>query len=111
MVGQKVILFKMSLYGLICGVDLVKHMQLGGDLQNCLFMFDHVKCVQEWTTMACHVYDPMYYKVFTIAICNMQSESIEAHCVVWTKLNHMMFRFGLVNPYFKGFMVVTTQAN
>jgi hypothetical protein len=31
-------------------------------------MFDHVKHVQEWTTMACHVYDSMYCKVLTIAI-------------------------------------------
>jgi hypothetical protein len=32
MVGQKVFLFKMSLYGLANGVDFVKHIQLGGDL-------------------------------------------------------------------------------
>jgi hypothetical protein len=32
MVGQKMFLFKMSLYGPTNGVDLVKHMQLGGDL-------------------------------------------------------------------------------
>jgi hypothetical protein len=30
------------------GVDLVKYMQLGGDLENAWLMFDHVKCVQEW---------------------------------------------------------------
>jgi hypothetical protein len=77
MVGQKVIIFKMSFYWLICVFDLVRHMQLGGDLQNFWFMFDHVKCVHEWTTVACHVYDSVYYKIFTIAICNIQSESIE----------------------------------
>ncbi len=32
MVGQKVFLFKMSLYGLASGVDLVRRMQLGGGL-------------------------------------------------------------------------------
>jgi hypothetical protein len=32
MAGQKVFLFKMSLYGLVSGVDLVRNMQLGGDL-------------------------------------------------------------------------------
>ncbi len=47
MIGQKVFLFKMSLYGLICGVDLMRYMQLGGDLQNCRLMFDDVKHVQE----------------------------------------------------------------
>jgi hypothetical protein len=45
------------------------------DLQNCWLMFDHVKRAQEWTTMAYHVYDPMYYKVLTITICDMQFES------------------------------------
>jgi hypothetical protein len=46
-VGQKVFLFKMLFYGLICGVDLMRYMQLGGDLQNCWLMFDDVKHVQE----------------------------------------------------------------
>jgi hypothetical protein len=50
MVGQKVFLFKMSFYGPTSGVNLVKRMQLSGDLQNCWLMFDHVKHVQEWTT-------------------------------------------------------------
>jgi hypothetical protein len=30
-------------------------MQPTGDLQNVWIMFDHVKCVAGWTTMACHV--------------------------------------------------------
>jgi hypothetical protein len=67
-------------------------------------MFDHVKCVQEWTTMACHVYDPVYYKVFTIAICDMQFKSIEVQCVMWKTLNQVMLRFGLANLNFKGLM-------
>jgi hypothetical protein len=71
MLGQKVFMFKMSLYGPTSGVDLVRHMQLGGDLQNRWLMFDHVKHVQEWTTMACHVYNSVYCKVLTIVICNM----------------------------------------
>jgi hypothetical protein len=111
MVGQKVLLFKMSLYGLICGVDLVRCMQPGGDLQNCWLMFDHVKCVQEWTTVACHVYNLMYCKMFTIAIYNMQSKSTKAQCVMWTKLNHMMLRFGLINHNFNGLVGDSAQAN
>jgi hypothetical protein len=71
-------------------------------------MFDHVKHVQEWTTMACHVYDLVYamIKVLTIAICDMQFESTKALCVMWTKLNHVMLMFNLTNPNFKGFMAV-----
>jgi hypothetical protein len=76
MARQKVFLFKMSFYGPISGVDLVRCMQPGGDLQNCWLMFSHVKHVEEWTTMACHVYDLVYCKVFTVVIYGMQSESI-----------------------------------
>ena len=52
-------------------VDLVKWMQLGDDLQDAWMMFDHVKCVKMWTTMACYVYDSTYCRVMTIAICDM----------------------------------------
>jgi hypothetical protein len=45
MVGQKMFMFKMSLYGLATAVDLMKRMQPSGDLQNCWLMFDLVKCV------------------------------------------------------------------
>jgi hypothetical protein len=46
-----------------------------------------------------------------IAICGMQSESTKAQCVMWTKLNQVMLKFGLANPNFKGFMVDNAQAN
>ncbi len=46
-------------------------MQLVGDLQNAWIMFDHVKCVANWTTMACHVYDWAYCEIMTIAVCDM----------------------------------------
>ena len=74
----KVFVFKMSVDGPGSGVDLVKRMQPGGDLQDCWIMFDHVKHVESWTTMASHIYDSKYCKVMTIAICDMQSEDAEA---------------------------------
>jgi hypothetical protein len=55
-------------------------MQLGGDLQTCWIMFDHVKHVNGLTTLACHVYDLVYYKVMIINVCNMQ---LEDKCYVW----------------------------
>jgi hypothetical protein len=63
--GQKVYLFKMLVKGDGCGVNLIKWMQLGGDLENSWLMFDHVKHVQGWTTMAYHVYDLVYCKVMS----------------------------------------------
>jgi hypothetical protein len=37
----------MSEVGPGSGVDLVKRMQLGGDLKDAWIMFDHVKCVKK----------------------------------------------------------------
>ncbi len=67
-------------------------------------MFDHVKHVQEWTTMAYHIYDLVYYKVLAITINDMQSKSVEVQCVMWKKIDQMMLKFGFANPNFKGFM-------
>jgi hypothetical protein len=64
------------------GVDLVKRMQPGGDLKNAWLMFDHVKRVKKWTTMACHVYDATYCKVMTIAVCDMQLEDTKVQCIM-----------------------------
>jgi len=63
---EKIYVFKMLTKGPGSGVDLVKPKQPGGDLQNGWMMFDHVKRVKEWPTMAFHVYDPLYKKVMTI---------------------------------------------
>jgi len=68
-------------------------------------MFDHVKCVVGWTTMACHVYDLIYYKVMTIVICDIQSKDIKLQQIMWTKLNEMMLKKRLIPKLkFKGFM-------
>ena len=75
---DKVFVFKMCEVGPGSGVDLVKRMQPGGDLENAWIMYDHVKRVKGWTTMACHVYDAQYCRVMTIAVCDMQSEDATA---------------------------------
>ena len=55
-------------------VELVKIMQVGGDMENSWIMFDHVKHVKFLTTMVCHVYNSRYCKVLIIACCDMQSK-------------------------------------
>jgi hypothetical protein len=64
------------------GVDLVKRMQPSGDLHDTWIMFDHVKRVKKWTTMACHIYDSTYCRVMTIAVYDMQSEDVAAQSVL-----------------------------
>ena len=72
--SDKVFVFKMSEVGPGSGVGLVKRMQVGNDLQDAWMMFDHIKQVKVWTTMACHVYDSKYCRVMSIVVCDMQSE-------------------------------------
>lgn len=60
-VEEKVFVFKMSEVGPGSGVNLVKRMQRGGDLEDIWVMFDHYKRVKHWTTMGCHVYDSTYF--------------------------------------------------
>jgi hypothetical protein len=63
-------------------MHLIKRMQPGGVLEDEWIMFDHVKCVKHWTTMACHIYDSAYYQVMTIVVCDMQSEDVAAQMVL-----------------------------
>ncbi len=43
-------------------------------------------------TLTYHVYDPFYYKVMTIVICDMQFEDTKVQCIKWWKLNKVMVR-------------------
>ncbi len=74
-------------------------------------MFNHVKCVANWTTMVCNVYNLAYCKVMNIVICDMKSKDTEAQQIMWTKLNETMLKNGFPKPKFKGFMANNTQAN
>jgi hypothetical protein len=106
-----VFVFKMSEVGPGSGVHLVNRMQPGGDLKHAWIMFDHVKRVKNWTTMACHVYDSAYCRVMTIAVCDMQSEDVAAQMVLWKNLNDVMGWHGVPEPKFKGFMADSAEAN
>ena len=61
--------------------------------------------------MACHVYDTKYYKVMTIALCDMQSKDAKAQELFWTQLNSVMRENGVEDVNFKGFMADSAQAN
>ena len=97
--------------GLGSGVDLVAQMQPGGDLELAWIIFDHVKRVTNWTTMACHVYDSTYHSIMTIACCDFQSEDNNAQIIFWKNLNHVMTRHGIPSPQFQGFIVDNAQTN
>jgi hypothetical protein len=71
---DKVFVFKIFIDISGSGVELVKRMQVSGDMENLWIMFHHIKRLKDWTTMTCHMYDSRYCKVLTIACCDMQSE-------------------------------------
>jgi hypothetical protein len=109
--SDKVFVFKMSEVGPGSGVDLVKKMQPCGDLQGAWMMFDHVKRVKKWTTMAYHVYDSTYCRVMTIAVYDIQSEDAAAQSVLWKNLNVVQAGHGVPKLNFKGFMADIAKAN
>jgi hypothetical protein len=102
--SDKVSVFKMPEVEPGSRVHLVNRMQRRGDLEDTWIMFDHVKCVKHWTTMACHIHDSAYCRVIMIAVCDMQSEDIATQMVLWKNLNDVMARHSIPEPKFKGFM-------
>ena len=106
-----VYLFKMSTVGAGSGVDLVRRMQPGGDLELAWIMFDHVKRVVGWTSLGAHVYDPVFCKVMTICVCDMMCKMADAQEQMWLSMINLLGRHGVENVNFKGFMADSAQAN
>ena len=101
----------MSTLGAGSGVDLVRRMQPGGDLELAWIMFDHVKRVVGWTFLGAHVYDPVYCKVMTIAVCDMMCKMAKAQDKMWWSMLLVLDQHGVKNVNFKGFMADSAQAN
>ncbi len=74
-------------------------------------MFDHCKHVEGWTTMACHVYDPIYFRVMTIVMFDMQVKDVEFKVLMWWALLRVMKINGVDNLQFKGFIANIVQVN
>ena len=104
-------LFKMSTVGAGSGVDLVRCMQPGSDLELAWIMFDHMKRVVGWTSLGAHVYDPVFCKVMTICVCDMMHEMADAQEQMWLSMIDLLSRHGVENVNFKGFMADSAQAN
>lgn len=88
------------------GINLVKKIQIGDDMENPWIMFDHIKCICKWTTMPCYVYDNTYCKVLTIACCDMQYEDALAQTLLWKNLNAWIQANDVLYMNFKGFMCI-----
>ena len=101
----------MSKVGPSSGVELVTRMQPSDNLEHAWLMFDHVKRVYGWTSMACYVYDSTYQQVMTIACCDFESKDMDAHMIFWKNINLIMAQHGILNLQFKGLMADSTHAN
>ena len=104
-------LFKVSTVGAGSGVDLVRRMQPGGDLELAWIMFDHVKRVAGWTSLGAHIYDPVFCKIVTIYICDIMYKMADAHEQMWLSMVSLLSWYGVKNVNFKGFMADSAQAN
>jgi hypothetical protein len=75
-------------------------------------MFDHCKHVEGWTTMACHVYDPIYFRVMTIVMFDMQ---VIKGCGISSShvggLLKVMKTNGVDNLQFRGFIINIIHTN
>jgi hypothetical protein len=61
-------------------------------------MFEHYKHVLGLIIMACHVYNPIYVRVMTIAIYDMQSKDIDFQILMWRALVKVMKAYGFDEP-------------
>lgn len=65
------------------GVDHVKCMQCGGDMEKYWNMFDFVNPLRDLDAMACYVYDNKHCKVLTIACYDYQAKDAQAQIIFW----------------------------
>ena len=79
---NKICILKMFVDLLGSGVDFVKHIQIGGYMENLWIMFNQVKCLKDWTTLMCHIYYSKNCKVLTIAYFDIQSRNGVAQILV-----------------------------
>lgn len=93
------------------GVGLMKHMQVGGNIEILFMIFDHVKCTKVWTMQTCHVYGNKYWKVLTIACCDIQSKDGATQTLLWENLNLVMAENRVSRGNFKKIMMNNAQAN
>lgn len=99
---DKIFVLKVSVYFIRSGVNCVKRMHVGGDMENSWKMFDHVKHLKDWTTLMCHVYYSKYCKVLTIICCDLHFEGGAIQDFFLKNLHSVMTKNENVN--FKGFM-------
>ena len=84
--------------------DLVKRIQVEENMKNSWIMFNHIKHMKDWTTLACHVYDSKCCKVLTITCCDMQSVDGATQTLLWENLNSIMVKNEVSTVNLKGFM-------
>lgn len=67
--------------------------------------------MKDWTALACHIYDPMYNKVMTIAVSNMQLECSKTQEQMLVSLIGIIKKHRCEFVDFKGFMADSAHAN
>ena len=102
----------MSSLGPGSGIDLVRRMQPGGDLEHSWVMSDVMhRCVdKKWLTMSAHVYNHFYRGLCTIFVCELVSEDTSALQTAWSVMRRVCLQHGLDKVEFCGFIADNAQA-
>lgn len=102
----------MSLKGPGSGLDLIRRMQPGGDLQDSWVMSDvmHRMHEKQWCTMSAHVYDHLYRGLCTIFVCELVSEDTPALETAWKVMKRVCKANGVDNVQFCGFIADNASA-
>jgi hypothetical protein len=99
-------IFKMSTSGLGSGIDLIRRMQPGGNLEHSWVLSDvmHRMLDNKWVTMSAHVYDHHFCGLCTIFTCELVSQDTASLGIVWRLMLRVCKENDLENVTFKGFM-------
>ncbi|CAM6093771.1 unnamed protein product [Calypogeia fissa] len=105
-VDERPHIFKMSTTGPGSGLDLIRRMQPGGDLEKSWIMSDvmHRTLDDKWCTMSAHVYDHHYRGLCTIFTCELVSQDTLLLQTAWKVMRRICKDHGLSNVQFTGFM-------
>ena len=98
-------IFKMLVKGHGSGLDLLKRMRPGEDLEGTWVMFDVMHRIKDgWLTLSAHVYDHNYRALCTIWTCELKAENQESCEIAWEKMIEVARFYGFCAIHIHGFM-------
>lgn len=70
--SEKVFILKMFEVGPYSAINFIRRMQPRNNFSHKYMIFDHIKQIKDWTTLACRVYDSIIERILAIACCDFE---------------------------------------